>query len=175
MLKKNLILISLINDNIKELSLELAKKLNFFYLNTEDLIDYSLLDKEKMKNICGLKYLENKEKKIVESINSYEQTIVSMNHRTFIKNYSLIKKKNKIIYLQITKNDLEEKINTLKTKALNVSASSQIIASFANLNLDLIVFEERDKFFEKNCDFVVRYDISNIEETVNKILNTIKK
>jgi shikimate kinase len=167
----NYILINLANINIKTLSLSLSEKLGYYYLNVEDLIDYSLFDKEKMIDVCGIDYMEREKKKVINSINGYEKSITSMNYETFSNNVENINKNNKIIYLNIDKNQLQEELNKLKQKRVTAKNSNMI----ANITKALIVFEEREKFIRKNCDIEVKYDISNIGETVNSIYKIINK
>lgn len=172
----NYVLINIANINVKKFSLSLSEKLGYYYLNIEDLVDYSLFDKEKMVDICGINYMKKEEKKIINSINSYEKTIASMNYETFSNNVENINKNNKIIYLNIHKIQLEEELNKLEEsvkKQKSVSSKKSIMIS--NFKKALIVFEERDKFIRKNCDIEVKYDISNIEEAVNSIYKTINK
>ena len=62
-LKHNFILITLADLEIKRVSSLLAKQLEYYYLNTEELIDYELYDKKKMFEVCGVDYLDNQIKK----------------------------------------------------------------------------------------------------------------
>lgn len=172
----NYILVNIANIDIKKISLLLAEKLGYYYLNIEDLIDYSLFDKEKMADICGIDYMKTEERKVINSINSYERIVVSMNYETFSSNLENINKNNKIIYLNIEKKQLEAEFNRLKKSAEKLkSVSSKKSTIISNLSMALIVFEERDKFLKKNCDIEAKYVISNIEETVNSIYKTINK
>jgi shikimate kinase len=162
--------------NFKKICESFAKEIDFYYLNTEELIDYSLFDKKKMADICGVGYMERQEVNIIKSVNDYENTVISMTYETFSKNISNINKKNKVIYLNVTKKQLEEEFNKLKEQTESqktVSAKKSSILS--NLGISLIVFEERDKFLKKNCNIEVKCDIYNIKETVSSIYASINK
>lgn len=173
----NLVLVSLVDINIKRLFMAITNKTDLYYLNAEELIDYSLLDKDKMADVCGSEYMEKQEEKVVRSINQYENTIISMNYETLSRNLkSINKNKNSIIYLKISKEQLRDKFNQLEeevSKQKTRHTKKSIMLS--NLSRALLVFEEREKFIKKNCDFVVDYDISNIDKTANLIIGLINK
>lgn len=176
-LKHNFILITLADLEIKRVSSLLAKQLEYYYLNTEELIDYELYDKKKMFEVCGVDYLDNQIKKILKSINEFENSIISMSYTTYSNNYSIIdRKKTKIIYLDITKEQLENVYNKLKDQLeVQKSMSAKKTSLLSNLGIALMVFDERAKFLEKNCDFKVKYDIVNINNTVREIIEKIEK
>lgn len=176
-LKHNFILITLADLEIKRVSSLLAKQLEYYYLNTEELIDYELYDKKKMFEVCGVDYLDNQIKKILKSINEFENSIISMSYTTYSNNYSIIdREKTKIIYLDITKEQLENVYNKLKDQLeVQKSMSAKKTSLLSNLGIALMVFDERAKFLEKNCDFKVKYDIVNINNTVREIIEKIEK
>lgn len=176
-MKYNLIFVSLFNINIKKLFLLVSKKTELYYLNIEELIEYSLLDKSKMIDVCGIDYMEKEENKIVSSINQYENTIVSMDFETFSRNLkSIDRNKNRIVYLRTSKRQLEEEYIHLKKVVDNQkSMYTKKSVMLSNLGRSLIVFKERDELIKKNCDLLIKYDISNIKETANLIVEKIKK
>lgn len=171
----NYILVNIANIDVKKIALILTKKLGYYYLNTEELIDYKLFDKDKMAEVCGLDYMDKEQKKVIKSINSYEKTIISMNYETFSSNIQNIEQKSQVIYLEFSKKQLQEEYDRLKKvvdSQKTVSAKKSVALS--NLSMGILVFEERDKFLKKNCKIAVKCDISNIDETVNSILTKIK-
>lgn len=174
-LKFNLILVSLFDSDIKKLSLLITSETDLYYLNVEELIDYSLPEKSKVVDICGIDYMEKQERKIVSSINQYENTLISMDYETFSRNLKNIdRNKNKIIYLQVSKNQINEKLESIKlvSEPKNRYTKKSILSS--KLSKTLLVFEERDKLIKKNCDLTFKYDIFNIEKTANLIVKMIK-
>ena len=100
-----------------------------------------------------------------------------MSYTTYSNNYSIIdRKKTKIIYLDITKEQLENVYNKLKDQLeVQKSMSAKKTSLLSNLGIALMVFDERAKFLEKNCDFKVKYDIVNINNTVREIIEKIEK
>lgn len=174
--KYNFILITLADMEIKNISSLLAKKLEYYYLNTEELIDYELYDKKKMFEVCGVDYLNNQLKKILKTVNEFENSVISMSYTTYSNNYKIIdRKKSKIIYLETSKEQLENEYNKLKEKLeVQKSMSTRKTNLLSNLGIALMVFDERDKFLKKNCDFEVKYDISNMTDTVKEIMGKIE-
>lgn len=170
MLNINFILVSLINLNLEKISIALAKKIKCFYLNMEELIDYSLVDKKRMEEVCGIDYMEKQEMKIVKSINDYENTVASMKYETFSKNFSHInKEKNKIIYLSISQANFDK----YKTEFEIKNDKDKFVSS--DIEILSIAFKERDKFMKKNCNIEVKCDISNVKETVKLVYEKIGK
>src|SRR5574344_1003235 len=175
MLNCNFIVISLANKNIKKICKSFAKKIGYYYLNTEEMIDYSLVDKKEMVEVCGIDYMKKEETKVIKSINEYENTVISMTYETYSNNISNINKENKVIFLNIIKKQLEEEYNILKEQLESQKTKSDKKSNLlSNLGISLIAFEERNKFLKKNCNIEVKCDISNIEETVNLICKNIK-
>ena len=97
----NIVLVGAIDEDLKQIGLAFAQKLDFFYLNCEDMIAYSLFDEEKMKKVCGIKYAEEQEKKVISGLNLYEKTIISMNCETYSNNIDAISQNNIVIYLRL--------------------------------------------------------------------------
>lgn len=171
---QNYILVSLMDINMEKISSQLAKKLNYYYLNIEELIDYQLIDKEKMIDVCGIEYTEKARNKVIKSINTYENSIISMNYETFSSYHSGINRNNKIIYLKVRKEQIKKEYDRLnkEIKTERMPKDKSILVS--NLGISLMVYEERDKFIRKNCDYEVKCDISNIEKTISEILKILE-
>ena len=164
LLMKNVVIIGFINEDMQKIGQELANKLDFYYLDIEKLIEYSLGNKLEMENVCGLEYLKNEEKKIVYSINSYERTVVSISYETFINNLDAISSSNVLIYLRQTKMQFSKRIKNLRESGIeNENLNNYLISEIA--------FEERDKLLKKNCNFAIRYDISKLNDLISNIEN----
>ncbi len=182
----NIILVSLVDSQLEEIGKSLAQKLDFFYLNMEALIDYELCDKEKMLDVCGIDYMSKKEAKVVRDVNYYEKTVITMTYNTFSNNITSILSKNKIIYLKVTKAQLRKEIEKIEdTKIINVKEEQteklndnngnieDKMILLTKLNIADLVFNERDKFLNINCNLTVKYDILNVDKTVGRIYQTI--
>ena len=139
---KNVFIIGCINEDLKIIGQELSNKLDYYYLNLENLIDYSLVNKLEMERVCGLDYLKNEEKKLVFSLNSYERTVVSISYETFTNNLEAISSSNLLVYLRQTKGKFIKRVENLKKSGIENE-------NLNNYVLDEIVFDERDKILKK--------------------------
>lgn len=160
--EKNVLLVGLSSGFIRYIASQLADKLDFYYLDIDNLLEYSLLDRVKMKQVCGAKYLDEQEKRVIKSLNDYEKTVMSIKLETFIANKKSISNKNLTIYIAFEENQIEN-LNQL----LPSEFKTEIV-------LNDLLFEEHDNFLKKNCDIVVKCDINNIDESLNKIISIIK-
>lgn len=158
---QNVLLVGLVNRDVKEIAMKLAERIGFFYLNCEDMIVYSLLEPKKMEDVCGKEYLQKQEKLVVSSLNSYEKTVISMNYETFANNFDAISKSNLIVYLQQSKSAFSKRLCEIK----KIGTQQEI----GNLEISKIVFSEREKYLKKNCNVIYRYDILDLENSVNSL------
>lgn len=164
----NIILVGFVNEDLKKIGLKLSNKLNFFYLNCEEMIKYSLMDTQKMKKICGMNYLAKQENKIVKSLSDYERTIITMNYQTFKDNMDAISTNKITIYMRLTQIQLKKRIESMiKEENCDDFVTGEL--EIANL-----VFEERDKFLKKNCDFEIKYGIPSIDQVIEAIIEKVK-
>lgn len=159
---KNVLLVGLINEDLKKIGLALSCKLDYFYLNTEDMLSYSILDRIEMEKVCGADYLSNEEKKIIYNLNGYENTIISMTNETFSNNYDVISSSNNVIYLRLTQKQFEKRIDELEKSGIDDDFLN-------NYELTKIVFNERDKYLKKSSNATINYDIKKLDDVVNNL------
>lgn len=160
--EKNVLLVGLSSEFVRYFASQLAEKLEFYYLDIDNLLEYSLMDRIKMKQICGTKYLDEQEKKVLKSLNDYEKTIMSIKLESFIANKKILANKNLTIYLSVEKNQ----INDLNKFLLNEFKTENV--------LNDLLFDEYDNFLKKNCEIIIKCDINNIEESLNELILQIK-
>ena len=158
----NVLLVGLVESDLKKIGLILAERLEFFYLNCEDMISYSLFDKIEMGKICGIEYQKEEERKVVLGLNSFERTIISMSYETFSNNFSAISSSNFIIYLRQTQSVYNRRIENLKNSGIEMDYLN-------NYEISKLVFNQRDNFLKKNCNLIVKYDISKLDKLINEI------
>ena len=154
-----ILLVGLSNEFVRFISMRLSGKIGYYYLDVESLLEYSIIDRLKMREICGVKYLEEQEKKIILSLNDYEKTVMSMKLETFMANYNNLKENNLIVYVAIDKKQIGELNNFLKSEYQTETVINELL------------FNEHDKFLKKNCDFIVNCDINNIDESFSDLIS----
>lgn len=162
---QNVLLVGLIDRDVKEIALILSERINFFYLNCEDMIVYSLLEPKKMEAVCGKQYLDEQEKLVVSSLNSYENTLISMSYETFANNLSVISQSNLIVYLRLTELAFAKRFEEIKKNGTQ--------QEIEKLEISKIVFKERENFLKRNCKLTCKYDISKLENSIKLIQEKI--
>ena len=162
----NVLLVGLIEIDLKKIGLMLSQRLDFYYLNCEELISYSLFDKEKMEQVCGVDYLCREERKVVYGLNSFERTVISMTYETFSNNFDAISSSNLIVYLRQTEGQFNKRIEDLTKTGIEEE-------KLHNYEITRLVFTQRDNFLKKNCNIVAKYDISKLEQLIKNIENEL--
>lgn len=143
----NIIVVSLDEKFCNSVSSFLASKLDMYYANCKDLIEYDLIDPKDVLDKCGVEYLRKREKGVIENCASYQNTIIAINYDLF-KDYFQLFDKSVIIYLFVPKEKISDTINN-------------------------IVFEKRDKFLTDNSDIKIYIDKKFKINTVNKIIERL--
>lgn len=159
MSKANICLIGLSNQFVDKNALLLSKKLDMFYANASEIIQFELFDIKKMEETCGKEYLEKKESSIIRRICSYENTIVNIEYFYLNSdvNYKFISDNCLIIYLRLNQ---KQYIEEIKKEDLSKSAMS--------LNIDL--YQDRDFVCSKKADIVVECNVCSEKELMDVIL-----
>lgn len=162
-MKSNILLVGLDYEFIKILALKLADYFDMHYLDVQDLIEYSLMDKENIKVKCGIEYLEKEEQKIARSVQSYENTIINFPYSLYLKN-------SNHIYLQDTAITIFIKINN--TYLYNLNSKKDLINQ---LTLEIITQNELNQVLENKTN--INIDIKNLNENecVKQIIEKLKE
>ena len=108
----NIVIVSLDDKFNKNASSLLADKLEMFFAETKELIEYDLINPKDILQKCGIEYLKAREKKVVENISIYEGTVISIPFDLF-KDYFYLFDKSIIIYLELPENKVSNAINHL--------------------------------------------------------------
>ena len=162
-MKSNITFIALNKSLKKEIAKNLANKLEMFYIDINEFIQYQLQNINDVISINGLEYYNEEETRIVKTISTYENSLITLNLDTFFNanNYKYLKSNSLFIYLKV---DFE----TYKTILDNENTSK----SKTEKSLNKKVFNERDEILNKVCDIVISYtEKSNL---LNEIINSIK-
>ena len=115
-----------------------------------------------MKQVCGVKYLDEQEKKVIKSLNDYEKTVMSIKLDTFAANIKSLQDNNMLVYLSFNKKQVKD-LNKLLTNEFKTE-----------ITLNDLLFQEHDKYLKKNCDIILKCDINNIDESFNELIEKIK-
>ena len=138
-MKQNILFVSLNNDFSRQLGKEVANQLEMFFVDVDDMLQYSLVD-ENMLLKSGREYFDKQEKKVIRGITAFQNVLIVGNFETLSKFDYLaeICQNATLVYLKFSKQKL-----------------SKIFASVANQNQGFAFLAE-DKFLQGIADVVVR-------------------
>lgn len=166
-MKSNIALICLFNNYSRNVSKVLGDKLDMFYVDVEDMLDFELGDIEHIKQTLGDKeganYIKKCQNRVVDNVCDFENTIVTIDPMALFEkqNFAKISQKCFIVYLQISPKYF----------------ASRAKSSRDNIPDDLlgIGFAERDKQYVDSSDVVL--DCSKLKEAraAKKLVGEIVK
>ena len=133
-----------------------------FFLDVQDLINYSLIDPKNVELVCGIDYYEKEEKRISSSIKDYENTVISFPYNLLVKyNYEKnITSNALIIFIDINKKALEEYSKSAKVQN--------------NLLVEILAYEELTKVIKQRAEIIIPCNEYNVSSCVNEIKKAIK-
>ena len=146
---KNILLISLDDKFAKSVAVKLADALDMFIADTRELIEYDLVDSKTVLKTCGLEYLKKRERKTVDKISTYENTVITINIDIF-KEYFEHFKNSIVIYLRRKQKQISKTVNK-------------------------IGFDNYDEFLTEKSDLYINLEKSSVENAVKTLMQKIKK
>lgn len=157
--KSNLCVIGLAKMFTDDFCKQLSIRLDMFYANIQQILEYELIDAMKVENVCGKEYLIKEEISIIKRICTYENTIINidfanLNNETTLKN---IKDNCLVVYLRLNKERYSSELNKENQ-------------SFSSLQLNMDLYEDRDIICAKVCDVVVDCDNNNIDDLLDVLI-----
>ena len=163
---KSNITINALNKNFKKsLAKKLANKLEMFYVDINDMLQYDLINIKQIINKAGIDYYNEVETKTIKTIASYENTMATINLDSFFNNYNykILKETNLFIYIRVSFKDFKNKLIEEQPKS-----------SKYEIMLDEKVFAERDNIFCSLSDIIVNVKTSD-KKIEDKIIKEILK
>ena len=127
-------------------SKNVSNELGLYYANCRDLIAYDLIERDNVRDVCGVEYLRKREQKVIKDISRYENVLIDIDYDTLFNNVELFKDNSVIVYLFLEKENIDKEKNTI----------------------DIISFEDRDNYLSQNCDFKIKVT-KNIEKDLEEI------
>lgn len=162
-MKSNITIISGLNDYKKKIAKLIADKLEMFYVDVGELMEFNLVNINKAIKSAGKEYVERLEAKAVNTVSTYSNAVITLDVAAFNNPNSFKKLKDssiivflyfaKDIYLQLFKKD----------KSVNK----------AIIDLESKIFEDRANYLKQKSDIVVELDTKNQKEIIAKVLDSI--
>lgn len=159
-MKQNICVISLNNTFAIKVSKKIADAFDMFFADISALIEFELLDIEHARVVCGEEYIHKVERSKVKMVNSFENTLFTMDYSLLNEESSLnlTRENSFIIYLRLSKDYL---------KIIDEKYDSKL----SGKGLIFDVFEFRNQLCEKYADIIVDCDKMSDNEIVKLISN----
>ena len=164
-MKTNITFICVLQNYSNNVAKLLGEKLDMFYVDVEDMLDFELGDTKHILSVLGAKegkkYIKQNEVKVIKNIASFENTIISIKPSTLFSNRNLdrIKKSSYIIYLQISPKFISKRATISKDEI--------------DQKLLELAFTDQDKIYVDSSDIVVNCSTFKEKKAVKKILTAI--
>ena len=167
--KKNILLVGFMAVGKSTISRLLAKELNTFVVDTDDIIEN--LEHKKIKDIFesdGEAHFRTLEKDCAEWLENSVSGSVIATGGGFYK-VPNIKNIGKIIYLQSSFEKIIERINSYKNAEEMISKRPLL----QNLEKAKALYNSRISDYEKIADYIINIEDLSYEKVVEKIIDTI--
>lgn len=166
-MKTNIAFICLLPKYSKNVSKLLGEKLDMYFVDVEDMLEFELGDVEHILSILGSKegkkYMRECETRVIKNVVSFENTIITVQPMTMFsnRNFNRIRKTSYIVYLQISPKYWK--------------ARAEISGDDIDEKMLGLAFTERDKIYVDSSDIVLNCSTFKEKKTVKKLLFSINK
>lgn len=160
-MKINIVIIGLNYEYNLDISNMLADKTGMFLLDVNQYLNYSLLSRKNMEEVCGIEYLESQENAVIKSCAEFENSVICMPAMYFLRNEQYKNfDRSVIIYIRHTKPSLE-KVNDTQSQY------------YSALPVDLINFKDRDSELKSISYLTVNVTNKKKDTIVKEILTRL--
>lgn len=166
-MKTNIALICLLNNYASEVAQLLGDRLEMFFVNVDEMVQFELGDAEHINATLGdhdgAEYIKKCEDKVVKNVAGFENTIICLDPNTLFSdsNYQIIKNTSYIIYLQIAPKFFEKR--------------AKFSADIVDKELAEINFTDCDKLYVQKSDMMLNCSTFRESKAVRKLTKVIKK
>lgn len=162
MSKANICIIGLSKQFTDDVGKQLSIKMDMFYANVQEIIEFELMDISNVEKICGVDYLLKEEKSIIKRLCTYDNTIINLQYSNLNQeeNLEFVKNNCLIIYLRMS-----EKRYLQELEKDNVTSNEK--------SIDKDVFYDRDYICGKMADITVNCEQYNNKELTDIIIEQI--
>lgn len=152
------------NSFKKKVAKTLADKLELYYVDVLDFMEFNLINLSEVLSTCGVEYLNKIERKTIKDVASFENTVITteLGHLTDKDNVDALKADSYFVYLRFDKDFYSKQI----TKCQNVEEVSA-------LKVGEIVFDENEKHLVSISDIIIDLNTLNEKIAVKKIIKEL--
>ena len=147
-----IVIVSLCDSFSQDLGKLLSQNLHMMFCDAKELVEYELIDKDRLKEISTKEYLDRCEKRAFKHIASFENIVVSMDFDALIHNFETFKKQSLIVFVKLTKEF--------------VSNNAQQVAN-------VICFQEHTAKLKELCTVCVEVRKTDLNFVCDKVLDAI--
>ena len=108
-----IVIVSLCDNFSNKLGNLLSQSLGMMFCNTEDLIEYELMDKNAIEKICTKQDFDTREAKVIKHIASFENVVVSISLNYLSKHISILRESSIIVFVRLSKKFITENGETV--------------------------------------------------------------
>lgn len=162
-MKTNITIVCFVNSFEKKVAKALADDLELYYVDVNDFMEFNLINSSEVLTTCGADYLTKIERKTVKTVSEFENTVITLDTNMLFdkENIKSLKETSIMVYIQVINKAFENEIKNAATE------------DKAHLEVQGLVFEEREKQLLTACDIVVPSNNLNEKSTIKKVVKAI--
>ncbi|MBQ7351948.1 MAG: hypothetical protein IJW59_03730 [Clostridia bacterium] len=162
MSKSNICIVGLTKQLTETICRQLSIKLDMFYANVQDILEFELMDLLRVEQVCGHEYILKEERSVIKRVATYENTLINIQYSSLNNESSLavVQENCLIIYLR-----LNEDRYVLELERENIQDNEK--------ELNLAVFNDRDFICRKISDLTIDCLNMNEEQLETSIIEQI--
>ena len=134
-----IIVVSLCDSFTDVVAKALSQNLDMMFCSTKDLIEYELIDKQKVQELCSREYLQLSERRVMKHIASFVNVVVSINYDYLINNFDVLKDGALLVFVKLSKTFLKENDEAVNLIAYETRTAN--LKALAHLQLNTIKTE----------------------------------
>lgn len=156
---QNIVIVCADKELRKDISKNVASKLNFLFVDADDILDYEVLNNEgaTLKD-CG-DVLNKLEKKVFDRVLNFDNCVITMSRDLFVSN------------------DNFRLLNSFFKVFVGLSKAHFIARAISKdkfkLEQDLQMYDKINLLVKSNCDLEIEKDIKSVEEISAEIINKV--
>ncbi len=164
-MKNNITFICTINNFGRAVASQVAEKLDLYYADINDFLNFNMVTtQEEVVKLCGPEYLDKLEQEAVNTVSSFENTIITVETRFFMNEKSRhnLKDRSLVVYLKATRKLYDKYVDSVKDENKK--------AELENIKM---VFDEYDKMCMRSSEMVIELKDLNEKATCKKVIKVI--
>lgn len=112
-----IVLVSLCDNFSNELGTALSQNLGMLFCDTKALVEYELVDRHAIEELCSVDYLQKCERNAIKHIASFENVVVSIGFDYLGRNFNLLAENSLIVFVQLSKTFVKEHAEPINSLA----------------------------------------------------------